>query len=132
MKGDYEKQICVEIANIKKEGSERLWSKKETRDNGELWEGDDGTNIKGGQKITADELHRAGITLAKHIDSLDKTHEIMVEISKATQANRKNGLTVSFICNIIDICQHAKEDAAPESIDHRQHPNPYENQYGDL
>eukprot|EP00957_Ditylum_brightwellii_P093490 7120061-Ditylum_brightwellii.AAC.1 len=47
----YEKQICVEMLNVRSSVSERVWTKKVSRDDGELWEGDEVTEVKESRSI---------------------------------------------------------------------------------
>eukprot|EP00957_Ditylum_brightwellii_P178238 13575496-Ditylum_brightwellii.AAC.1 len=55
----------------------------------------------------------------------------MEGISDTTEVNGTKGLTVMFICTIVEKCHDALEGCAPEIIDHRKAKNPYQSLYGD-
>ena len=116
--------------NVKNDGSERMWVKKTPRDNGEVWEEDDVLRLKGVRKKTKEKLEKAGILLVKHLKYLDNTDETMQGLCEATKTNGRNGLTISFLRNLVDQCRDAAEGAAPEKVDHRKAINPYESRFG--
>ena len=104
--------------------------KKTPRDNGEVWEEDDVLRLKGVRKKTKEKLEKAGILLVKHLKYLDNIDETMQGLCEATKTNGRNGLTISFLRNLVDQCRDAAEGAAPEKVDHRKAINPYESRFG--
>ena len=100
--------------------------KKTPRDNGEVWEEDDVLRLKGVRKKTKEKLEKAGILLVKHLKYLDNTDETMQGLCEATKTNGRNGLTISFLWNLVNQCHDAAEGAAPEKVDHHKAIDPYE------
>ena len=121
----------MEILNVKNEGSDREWCKKVIRHEDELWEEDEVRQIRGVGKTSVEKLKRAGIYYVKDLKYLDDTDETMFGISEGTKLNGENGLTVSFIRSIVDICRDAAQGEGPKAIDHQLAVNPYRSKFGD-
>ena len=126
---DYEKQIIIEIFNIKKHGSDREWLEKESRLEGQLWEEDNVKQLKGVSHKKMEMLEQAGIKLVKDLKYLDDTEETMLGICNETKVNGNNGLTVRFIQNIVNLSRNAHEGYSPGKKDHQKSENPYKNRY---
>ena len=127
---DYEKQMCIEIFNVKKHGSDREWTEKELRLEGQLWEEDNVKELKGVSHKKVEMLEQAGIKLVKDLKYLDDTEETMSGICNESKVNGNNGLTVRFLRNIVTLSRNAHEGYSPGRFDHRKSENPYKSKYG--
>eukprot|EP00957_Ditylum_brightwellii_P141147 10753483-Ditylum_brightwellii.AAC.1 len=56
----------------------------------------------------------------------------MIGNCDATKLNGSKGLTIYFLCNIVDLCHDASDGPASKCIDYRKSSNPYESHYGDV
>eukprot|EP00957_Ditylum_brightwellii_P119838 9143919-Ditylum_brightwellii.AAC.1 len=56
----------------------------------------------------------------------------MEAIKKETRKAPGKGLTMSALCNLINLAHNAQEGNPPQTVGHRQALNPYEILYGEL